>query len=308
MTRIDEVKRSKLSNHLDHIRSSLSAINDILNKLTIHPLFWLVVGIGVITGRFLEIIMLIVIVFIHEMGHVCAALFFRWRIKKIELLPFGGVAEMDEHGNRPLKEELLVIASGPLQHVWMVIASYLFFLIGFIDEATYQLFLKHNFMILVFNLLPIWPLDGGKLLFLVASYKYPFIRAHRYALKTSIVFVCLFMIAMVMINPFHLNAWIVLMFVGFAHYTEWKQRKFIHIRFLLERYYGRSHEFKTLKPIVVEETDQIVDVFSKFCRGCKHQIIMRHNDRDQITFDENELLHAYFSEKRTTGTIAEIFC
>ena len=32
-------------------------------------------------------------------------------------LPFGGVAEVDEHGNRPFREEFIVIISGPLQHL-----------------------------------------------------------------------------------------------------------------------------------------------------------------------------------------------
>lgn len=283
-------------------------MNEIFSKLSIHPLFWIVVGMGVLTGRFLEIMMLFTIVFIHEMGHVVAAHFFRWRIKKIELLPFGGVAEMDEYGNRPLKEELIVILSGPFQHIWLIGAAYLLFLIGGIDQATYDLFYRYNMTILVFNLLPIWPLDGGKLLFLGISLKYPFSIAHRYALLTSMIIVSLFILLAIIIFPFHLNLWIVMIFIIFTHYVEWKQRKFAHIRFLLERYYGRSEEIKVLKTIIVNETDQLMDVFSKFCRGCKHQIIMKMDDKEQLTFDENELLHAYFSEKRTSGTVGEIFC
>lgn len=287
---------------------TLTRVKEIFSKISIHPLFWIVVGFGVLTGRFLEVIMLFTIVFIHEMGHALTANHFRWRIKKIELLPFGGVAEMDEHGNRPLKEELFVILSGPLQHIWLLGVAYFLLSMDWIDQSTYDLFFKHNVMILIFNLLPIWPLDGGKLVFLGMSLKFPFSLAHRYALLTSIFFVCLLTIFAMMIYPFHLNLWIVVAFVIFAHYVEWKQRKFAHIRFLLERYYGRSREINTLRPIIVSDSDQLVDVFAKFCRGCKHQIILKMNDREQITFDENELLHAYFSEKRINGTIKEIFC
>lgn len=285
----------------------MTKITEIFSKISIHPLFWLVVGIGVLTGRFLEIIILFTIVFVHEMGHAVVANHFRWRIKKIELLPFGGVAEMDEHGNRPLKEELLVILSGPLQHIWMMGLAYLLFSFKWIDQSTYDLFFKHNLMILIFNLLPIWPLDGGKLVFLGMSLKYPFSVAHRYALFTSICLVCLLALFTIVVYPFHLNLWIVLMFVIFAHYVEWKQRKFAHIRFLLERYYGRSREINNLRPIVANDSDQIIDVFAQFCRGCKHQIILKMNDREQITLDENELLHAYFTEKRVGATIREIF-
>ncbi|WP_102345414.1 M50 family metallopeptidase [Bacillus sp. Marseille-P3661] len=281
-------------------------MNNIFAKLSIHPLFWLVVGFGIMTGRFLEVIMLFFIVFIHEMGHAVAAHFFHWRIKKIQILPFGGVAEMDEHGNRPLKEELIVILSGPVQHIWLIGLAYLLLSIGMIDQGTFDLFLRHNLIILAFNLLPVWPLDGGKLLFLALSYKYPFGTAHQYALYASLSMVGLLVLLTLIIYPYHLNLWLVLSFVVFTHYVEWKQRKFAHMRFLLERYYGRSIEINQLKPINVKETDQIVDVFAKFCRGCKHQIVLKLSDRDQITFDENELLHAYFAEKRASGTIGEV--
>lgn len=286
----------------------MNTYKEIFDKISIHPLFWLVVGFGILTGRFLEVIMLFMIVFIHEMGHALTAHHFNWRIKKIELLPFGGVAEMDEHGNRPLKEELLVIINGPLQHIWLIGLGYFLHFMGWIDQSTFDLFIRHNVMILLFNLLPIWPLDGGKLVFLGMSLKFPFSIAHRYTLFTSLCFVSLLTLFTLLIFPFHLNLWIVLIFVIFAHYVEWKQRKFAHIRFLLERYYGRSREINNLRPIVVSDSDQLIDVFAQFCRGCKHQIILRTNDREQITFDENELLHAYFSEKRINGTIREIFC
>ena len=51
---------------------------------------------------------------------------FSWRIKRIFLLPFGGTVEVEEHGNRPLKEEFAVILAGPLQHVWLQAAAWLF--------------------------------------------------------------------------------------------------------------------------------------------------------------------------------------
>src|SRR5690625_4698610 len=101
----------------------LSNMQRLLCKIKINPLFWLVVGIGVITGYFREIFMIFIIVFIHEMGHAVAASYFQWNIKKIELLPFGGVLEVDDE-NPPFREELIVILAGPLQHIWLIILSF----------------------------------------------------------------------------------------------------------------------------------------------------------------------------------------
>ena len=84
-------------------------------------------ALAIMTAHFFELTMFLMIVLIHELGHAFAASFYSWRIKRISLLPFGGVAEMDEHGNRPLKEEAIVTLAGPLQHVWMIgVALYSF--------------------------------------------------------------------------------------------------------------------------------------------------------------------------------------
>ncbi len=134
----------------------------------VHPLLWIVIALSIATAHFLEVVLLIGIIFIHEMGHAAAASFFSWRIKKITLLPFGGVAEMEEHGNRPLKEEAIVVLAGPLQHVWMVALAYVLFSLSLIPEDLYQLIYSYNLMIFLFNLFPVWPLDGGKLYFYAA--------------------------------------------------------------------------------------------------------------------------------------------
>lgn len=57
--------------------------------------------ISVLTGYFIETVTLFGIVFIHEMGHVVAAKSFGWRVKEVQLLPFGGVAVVEEPGAYP---------------------------------------------------------------------------------------------------------------------------------------------------------------------------------------------------------------
>ncbi|MCI4139798.1 stage IV sporulation protein FB, partial [Bacillus vallismortis] len=80
------------------------------------------------------------------------------------LLPFGGTVEVEEHGNRPLKEEFAVIIAGPLQHIWLQLAAWTLAECSVIHQHTFELFTFYNLSILFVKLLPIWPLDGGKLL------------------------------------------------------------------------------------------------------------------------------------------------
>ena len=84
---------------------------DVLTKISVHPLFWVIIVIGIFTARFKELILLFCIVLIHELGHALAAAHYNWRIKN-SAFAFGGVAELEEHGNKSLKEELVVVIAG----------------------------------------------------------------------------------------------------------------------------------------------------------------------------------------------------
>ena len=110
------------------------------------------------------------------MGHAACAQYFKWRIKSIQLLPFGGAVETEEYGNKSLKEDLAVVLAGPMQHIWLIGAAYLLYFFSVVSSDLYQSFFYMNLMLLFFNLLPIWPLDGGRLLFIGVSLYVPFLR------------------------------------------------------------------------------------------------------------------------------------
>jgi stage IV sporulation protein FB len=272
-------------------------VNELLSKIHIHPLLWVVVALSVVTGHFYELLLLLIIIFTHELGHGAAASYFSWRIKKITLLPFGGVAEMDEHGNRPLREEAIVVLSGPIQHIWLVGVAYLLHQVGLMDDHLFSLFLQYNVMIFLFNLLPIWPLDGGKFIFLWLSIKKPFPLAFRQMLILSFFALLLFSGIILVTEPLNLNVWIIILFLLFSLYYEWKQRRYVFVRFLLERYYGKKDTFGTLIPLKVEEDELIIHVLERFQRGCKHPIIIENDGQEKRLLDENEVLHAYFADK-----------
>ncbi|WP_059171277.1 M50 family metallopeptidase [Bacillus sp. FJAT-27445] len=280
----------------------------LLKLVYIHPLLWLAAAVATLTAHFLELCLLLAIIFIHEIGHALAAMFFSWRIKRISILPFGGVAEMDEHGNRPLKEEAIVILAGPAQHIWMMGGAYLLHANGLIPDQTYLLFMKYNLMIVLFNLFPIWPLDGGKLLFLLLSTWRPFPVAHQWMLISSFTCLTFFSIATLLTVPLHLNIWLVAGFLYFSLYLEWKQRHFVFMRFLLERYYGKNgSSIPVLTPINAWEYEGILHVLGKFRRGCKHSIVVKGESGDKGILDENEILHYFFSEKKASGKISDLF-
>ncbi len=117
-----------------------------------------------------EFLMTLAIVTLHELAHCKVSQHYFIKISEIELFPFGGVVKMnDELGLDPIKEIFISIA-GPLANGIMFLTGYLLGQLLPIKEDILAIFLTANFIIAIFNLLPIIPLDGGRILRATISY------------------------------------------------------------------------------------------------------------------------------------------
>src|SRR5699024_12570060 len=90
----------------------------LLPPIHIHPILIIFIIISFVTGTFMHLFVILIIVLIHELGYYSMAKFFKWRIKRIMLWIFGGVMESDVHGRRHDNEVLIVNIAGQLQHVF----------------------------------------------------------------------------------------------------------------------------------------------------------------------------------------------
>lgn len=278
----------------------------LVQKIHIHPLFWIVTSLAIITGYFWELLALFMIVLFHELGHAVSAQFFNWKIKRILILPFGGICEVDEHGNRPIKEELIITAAGPFQHLLIAVIIFALAAASFISADYAQLLTKFNLMVLFFNLLPIWPLDGGKIIHLLLASRQPFIQACKQSLASSFIILAMLHVFLLIFAPLNLNIWVVFSYLYVCLWAEWKQMRYVFIRFLLERHYGKQSGFNELHPIEASGDDFLHEAMEKFRRGCKHLIHVAGQKSELGQLDENELLYAYFTEKQVGARLKDI--
>lgn len=230
---------------------------------------------------------------------------FNWKIKQIVILPFGGFCDVDEHGNRSMKEDLFVILAGPAQHIIIACLVPLFQVSGLLSNEYGEIITRYNLMILFFNLLPIRPLDGGKIIHLLFSVYKPYLQSFQLSLISSILMLVVFHILILVLSPFNLNIWLILLYLDICIWSEWKQQRYIFMRFLLERYYGRKDDFSQLKTLYASEEDYLYQVLIRFNRGCKHLIDVG-GEFGQAKLDENELLHAFFAEKRVRAQLKDL--
>ena len=75
---------------------------------------------------------------------------------------------------------------------------------------------------------------------------------------------------------------------------------------MLERHYGKHNEMHRLISLTVDEDETVHEILQLFQRGCKHPIIVMKNGKERGMLDENEVLHAYFSEKMTGVKIGDL--
>ncbi|MEA2735218.1 MAG: hypothetical protein QOE14_1669, partial [Humisphaera sp.] len=130
--------------------------------------------------------LLFLCVLLHEFGHAVAAARYGIKTPDITLLPIGGVARLQRMPDKPWQEFIVAIA-GPLVNV--VIAAALMLGLGMAGrfDGNLQLDNPHvpmllqlrnvNIMLVLFNLLPAFPMDGGRILRALLATRMPYGRA-----------------------------------------------------------------------------------------------------------------------------------
>ena len=141
-----------------------------LAKIHIHIFTILVYLLAFITGRFVPLFIYFFIASIHELSHIVVAKIFRLKVNKIEVYPFGLSANIDSLNKIHSLKSIIVLLAGPLSYFLSKILIILSLKIDIISYNSYQLANEINLLILLFNLLPIWPLDGSKILFYLLSF------------------------------------------------------------------------------------------------------------------------------------------
>ncbi|MBD2870445.1 M50 family metallopeptidase [Paenibacillus arenilitoris] len=281
-----------------------------------HPLFVIVMLGSVVTGYFVELFTLFVIVLVHELGHVFVAKSFGWTVREVKLLPFGGVAEVEEAGGVPAKEDALVAIAGPLQNVWMGLAAWACGKLGFWDPEWAAYVWQANVMIGLFNLLPIHPLDGGKLLQAALSYAFNYYKVLIWTARISLLFSVL-MIAGALLpyltgrEGIQLNLLIVGVFLLLTNWTYYRNVPFLFYRFLMHR--GRIAMKalalgQTASPLIVSGRQSIISVARLFSRERYHLIYMVEPGSKEVkVVPEQRIVEGCLSERNPARAVSELF-
>lgn len=162
-------------------------------------------GVGVLQSalQWLLVVGVFACILVHELAHALVARRFGCETREILLLPIGGIAQLERLPERPA-QELLVAIVGPLTNVviaallgtWIVLAGWPIdaeqpSLAGAIVVPLFW----SNVALAVFNLLPAFPMDGGRVLRAALTLRMDRDRATRIAAGLGKVMAALFIVA-----------------------------------------------------------------------------------------------------------------
>jgi Zn-dependent protease/CBS domain-containing protein len=207
-------------------------------------------GSAVAASRVIFVLLLFLCVVLHEFGHAFAAKAFGINTPDITLLPIGGVARLERMPEEPV-QELIIAVAGPLVNV--VIALGLFVVggsQGLLNRSTVEggglvaQLLTINIILVLFNLLPAFPMDGGRVLRALLATRMSYARATQVAATVGQGFAFIFgFLGLFGPNPFLLFI-ALFVYIGASQEAALAQMKDVSRRFPVSS--AMVREFRTL--------------------------------------------------------------
>jgi Zn-dependent protease/CBS domain-containing protein len=173
---------------------------------------WLQFGtIAKVVEGILFILVLFLCVVLHEYGHALTARRYGIKTRDITLYPIGGVARLERMPDKPI-EELWVAIMGPAVNVVIaaILFVYLYLSSGLVPMTDLTVasgsfaarVMAVNVTLVLFNLIPAFPMDGGRVLRAVLAMRMDYVRATQIAANIGQGLAFLFGLAGLFGNPF----------------------------------------------------------------------------------------------------------
>ncbi len=168
----------------------------LLNKSAIHPIFILLLIWFIISGRILSFFSFILVLIIHEFGHYIFAKKLGYKLSKFRLLPFGAELNYSEQLFES-RDEVLIAFAGPLFNIFFsVLTVCLWWLFPSLYSISSELVFESTVLALI-NLLPAYPLDGGRILLGLINGKFDRKNSLKFLKILNIFFVIFFILCFI---------------------------------------------------------------------------------------------------------------
>lgn len=247
-------------------------------------------------GIILQALIVFSAVLVHEIGHIMVALGYGIKVREIELLPFGGVAKLE--GNIELDPliEIYVAVAGPITSGFLVLLGLVMEKTGIGNQQWLPFFIRCNLMLLAFNLVPAFPLDGGRVFRAITSFRFGLKKATDNAVRLSqaisIVLAVAGIYSIFLTHGKDINLLIIAIFLLYCALKEKGSAMYIFMKFLTKKKEELLKEGVLLtRQVIALDTSFLRDVV-KFFVPKKYHIVSVVDKKHSIlgTFTEGEII------------------
>lgn len=126
--------------------------------IKIHYSLLFIIILSIITDCFTKVFLILLTIILHEIGHMIAIKIFNGHTTKLELSIIGGFLKIDK-SLFTLKQKIIVDLSGIIMNIVIVV------ILIFLHNDALNYLIKYNIIMIIFNIIPIIPLDGYQIVY-----------------------------------------------------------------------------------------------------------------------------------------------
>ncbi len=214
--------------------------------------------ISLLSGYFKYVIIFLILIIIHELGHLFAADMFKYELDKIIIYPFGGKTKYTALLNSPIINELVILLFGFIFQFIFYFIIYLLFVNNYITNNNFLIVKSIHYYLILFNSLPIIPLDGSKFLNLMLELVFSYKKANLITIYISVIILILLLI---------FNYKLLFIFIAIILFKsivlelydhKYKINKFLIERLLYKFNFKRGRTIKNIYEIKRNKTHKII--------------------------------------------------
>ncbi|NLP14393.1 MAG: peptidase M50 [Clostridium sp.] len=138
-------------------------------------------------GYIIKYLLIFASILIHEIAHIIVAVFGKRKLVSIKIFAIGLSAEIKEKDDNRLNP-LFIYISGPLSNILLALICFITNTYYFVFSDNMRFFIYANVALAIFNMLPVLPLDGGKIIRDILVSKIGLFKGYKYARRLSLGF------------------------------------------------------------------------------------------------------------------------
>lgn len=205
----------------------------ICKHLSINIGFLLVIIFSLIMRIYNYMFIILFVGLIHEISHLMTSRKFGIPIKKLRIMPFGIELQLETSYISDPIHEIMIAFAGPFSNVIMLISAYILNKYNILNKDFTNYFIIVNFIMAVLNLIPIVPLDGGRILKSILILTIGTAQAYKSVFIISKIFLGIFLatgIFMIYWTKFNISLLLASVFLALNLFKEKEDSDFIRMR------------------------------------------------------------------------------